>query len=179
MNKKEGEGFTQRLKRSRFLSKLLVAVSILATAFMSIGFYFFIDYSYSVLFKNQDFNDESKIELKPFGKVDGGLLIRKAKIIEKGFDYKDSDMYLKAKVMLENYYKEKINKTIDEKIIAGSFNICRIDYDILNKSTSVPFCDDYVFKRNVELSLEKIAPFKSNLNISNKDIKKISFDYTN
>lgn len=179
MNRKSDDSLFNRLKRGKLLGKLISAGSILVVVIMSVGFYFFIDYFHSIVFKNPDFNDDSSIVLKPYGKPDDGLMIRKAKIVEKGFDYRDSGEYLKARSILESYYKDKISKVIGKKLVAGSLNICRIDYDISSQKTTVPFCDDYVFKRSVELSLSKVPPFNKDLNLKNVDIKKISFDYKN
>lgn len=177
MNNKED--FISRLKRGKVINKIFFYFSLLITIVLSIGFYFFIDFFHSVVFKNPDFNDDSKIILLPSSKIDEGVLIKKNKIDEVKVDYKDSENYMESKIIIENHYTPKIRKLIKENIVDSSSNVCRIEYDVSSKKASVSICDDYVFKRNVDLAINKVSDYKGSLNIDNKKIKSVSFDYRN
>lgn len=170
------EGLLCRIKRITFLNKIFFYISILFGLFVSVGFYFAIDMFYSVFFKTADFNSDDKIILRPSIIIDESLTVKK-EAKKKDFDYRKTDGYMSDKTKLDNYYKKKIDDKIKTNLISGSDNICKIDFNLKTKTASISICDDFVFKREVEIALSKIENYKNKLVTDSNSVKSISFEY--
>lgn len=64
-----------------------------------------------------------------------------------------------AMKVIENYYISSIDRNIKPHFSAHKGNMCNIVYKVSTNEVTVASCDDYTFKRQVELALEKIKPY--------------------
>jgi hypothetical protein len=80
--------------------------------------------------------------------------------------------------VIANYYKSIIQRNIKSHFSANSKNMCKLAFKVGKGELSIINCDDYTFKRQVELSLIDSKPFKDKV-VNGIDLSKevVYFDY--
>ncbi len=63
--------------------------------------------------------------------------------------------------IIANYYKASIDKNIKAHFSANKDNMCNIMYKVNTNELIITSCDDFAFKRQVELALEKTKSYPS------------------
>lgn len=164
-------------KHKKLFNLIKNNLSFMFTIFISIGIYFFVDFTYGLIFSVDDFNPDDRIVLVEDSKIEASLVAMKKEEAKKEISVVDTEAYNNLKTTLTNYYSDRINKNIKRDLIADGENVCKLDYSIKNKSISISVCDDYVFKREVELALKSVPNYNGRIDFGNENISKISFDY--
>ena len=80
--------------------------------------------------------------------------------------------------VISNYYINGISKNIKTHFSSNANNMCSIVYKISSSELIIASCDDYTFKRQVELALEKVKMYPSKT-VNGIDLSKeiVYFDY--
>lgn len=83
-----------------------------------------------------------------------------------------------AMKVIADYYSNGIDRNIKPHFSASKENMCSVVFKVSNSELVIASCDDYTFKRQVELALEKIKPYSSKV-INGVDLSKeiVYFNY--
>lgn len=170
-------------RKPAFYGIISLIMYIGLTIFIIFGLFNLFNFTYDDLNREQHELPTSKInlELKPIiqnMQVSNNIIIEeKDKIIEEPI-IKDKKV-LDAMKVIENYYINIINKNINSHFSSNNSNMCKIIFKVNTSELIIVSCDDFTFKRQLELALLKSKQYTNKI-INGVDLSKevVYFDYS-
>lgn len=170
-------------KRKPVIYSLITLIMYIGlTVFIVLGLLNLLNFTYEDFNKEEHISPTSKInlELKPIEKkeeVSNNIIIEEKDNIVKEPIVKDENV-LNAMKVIENYYTNIIDRNIKSHFSANKSNMCKIVFKVNTSELIIVSCDDFTFKRQIELALLKHKPY-SNKIVNGVDLSKevVYFDY--
>lgn len=151
------------------------------TIFIIMGLFNLFNFTYEELYKEklETPTDIFSLELKPMEmpEILSNNIIEE-KIKEEEIPVPKDPKIIEAMKVIENYYKSAINKNIKSHFSANNNNMCKMIFKVNKSELTIVSCDDFAFKRQVELSLSNVKPYP-NKTVNGVDLSKemVYFDY--
>lgn len=170
-------------KRKPVIYSLITLIMYIGlTVFIVLGLLNLLNFTYEDFYKEEHISPTSKInlDLKPIltkEEVSNNIIIEeKDKVFEEPI-VKDKNV-LNAMKVIENYYTNIINKNIKSHFSSNKSNMCKIIFKVNTSELIIMSCDDFTFKRQVELALLKHKPYANKV-VNGVDLSKevVYFDY--
>lgn len=171
-------------KRKPMIHTIFSLIMYIAlTIFISFGLFNLLNLTYEDVNKLNHGLPTSKVDLNlvPIKKdslVSNNIIIEETNNkIEEPF-IKDKKV-LDAMKVIEKYYTDIISKNIESHFSSNSDNMCKISFKVDKSELKIMSCDDYTFKRQIELALSKGGQYKNKI-INGVDLSNevVYFDYS-
>lgn len=168
-------------KKPFFLVIIKSLFYVILTLFCILGLLQFGNHVYNYYSEKEQQEQLSSIDLdlKPIEKesiISNNIVIEESEIIEEPTAI---DPKVEAAMnVISNYYKRNIDRNLKVHFSANENNICKFAFNVSKTELVFISCDDHTFKRQVELALTDIKPFKDKV-INGLDLSKevVYFDY--
>lgn len=168
-------------KKPFFLIVFKSLFYVILTIFCILGLLQFGNQVYNYYYEKEQKIQLNTIDLalKPIEKeeiVSNNIIIEESEEIEEPIA---KDPKIEAAMdTISNYYKKNIDKNFKVHFSANENNICKFGFNVSKNELNFISCDDYAFKRQVELALTDVKPFKDKV-INGIDLSKevVYFDY--
>lgn len=155
---------------------------LFATIFIVLGLFNLSNFVYTEYHKEKVTTptDLNELALKPIEVAPeiSNNIIEEEKVKEEEIPLPRDPKIEAAMKVISDYYKSGIDRNFKPHFSAQKGNMCSILFKIKNNELIIVSCDDNAFKRQVELSLEKVKPYPSKT-VNGVDLSKemVYFNY--
>jgi len=150
--------------------------------FIILGLLNLFNFTYEEMYaeKQNTPSEHIDLELKPIEQenIISNNIIEEVKEKEEDIPEPQDPNTIKAMEVISNYYIAAIDKNIKKHFSAKPDNMCKLVYKVSKLELIIVSCDDFTFKRQVELALVNVKPYKNKI-VNGVDLSKelVYFDY--
>lgn len=162
-----------------FISFILYAFLLV---FIIVGLFHLFNTTYEGAYQSkiEASNKNFTLDLKPIDKEDivSNNILETEKEKEIDIPLPKDPKVIEAMKIIENYYTSAINKNIKKHFSSTNENMCKLLFKVAKSELIIVSCDDFTFKRQIELSLVNVKPYQ-NKTVNGVDLSKeiVYFDY--